>query len=105
MRDVGGYIKYYDYLHNSNKTWTQKSGNHTVTKHLKEVVWNEQLGFAPTTWYLFAMIGFFFFTALLHGFEFMALIHGMWYLLCLPSGYLLLTIYSVANLTDRSWGK
>ena len=61
--------------------------------------------FSPATWYLFSMIGFFFLTALLHGCEFQALLHGIWYLLCLPSGYLLLTIYSVANLTDRSWGK
>ena len=45
------------------------------------------------------------FTALLHGSEGFSLIHGVWYLLCLPSGYLFLTIYSVANLTDRSWGK
>ncbi len=26
------------------------------------------------------------------------------YLLCLPSGYLFLTIYAVCNLDDRSWG-
>eukprot|EP00112_Aurelia_sp_Birch-Aquarium-sp1_P009840 Seg2134.2 transcript_id=Seg2134.2/GoldUCD/mRNA.D3Y31 product="Chitin synthase chs-2" protein_id=Seg2134.2/GoldUCD/D3Y31 len=104
VTDVGGYIKYYDYKHNNSKSWSYKVGNQTVKKHLKEVIWKEELWFAPTTWYLFAMIAFFIFTALLHGFEFMALIHGMWYLLCLPSGYLLLTIYSVANLTDRSWG-
>ncbi|XP_057290350.1 uncharacterized protein LOC130613049 [Hydractinia symbiolongicarpus] len=60
--------------------------------------------FTPATWYLLTIIGIFIVTAFLHGLEGLYLIHGIWYLLCLPSGYLLLTIYSVANLTDRSWG-
>ena len=51
------------------------------------------------------MCGLFSATAILHGLEGTNLIHGLWYLLCLPSGYLFLTIYSIANLTDRSWGK
>lgn len=95
--DVSGYIK-----HTRNMT-VHHSGNTTMpVPTLKPR--NEPLLLSPATWYLFSMIGFFFITALLHGFEFQALIHGIWYLLCLPSGYLLLTIYSVANLTDRSWG-
>jgi len=61
--------------------------------------------FAPATWYLFALSAVFVLTALLHGAEGINLIHFLWYMLCLPSGYLLLTIYSVANLTDRSWGR
>lgn len=28
----------------------------------------------------------------------------MWYLLCLPSGYIFLMVYSIVNITDRSWG-
>lgn len=28
----------------------------------------------------------------------------MWYLLCLPSSYVFLIIYSIANIPDRSWG-
>ena len=36
--------------------------------------------------------------------EFFYLFHSIWYLLCLPSGYLLLIIYSVCNLNNRSWG-
>jgi len=78
--------------------------NHTV--HFKPTMppHDEPLYFSPTTWYLFCMIGFFCLTAVMHGFEFTTLMHGIWYLLCLPSGYLLLTIYSAANLTDRSWG-
>ena len=44
-------------------------------------------------------------TALLHPSEATNLVHGIWYFLALPSGSLLLQIYSVANLTDKSWGK
>lgn len=30
--------------------------------------------------------------------------HGVLYLLTIPSGYLLLVIYSICNLNDVSWG-
>lgn len=43
-------------------------------------------------------------TAVLHFFEVTTLFHCLWYLLGLPSGYLLLLIYSFANLNSRSWG-
>ena len=55
--------------------------------------------------YLGGLCGIFIAAALLHPNEFTCLFHGIWYLLCLPSGYLLLTIYSLCNITDRSWGK
>ena len=58
-----------------------------------------------STLYLAGLSGIFTAAALLHPKEFTCLFHGVWYLLCLPSGYLLLTIYSLCNLTDRSWGK
>ena len=58
-----------------------------------------------STLYLAGLSGIFTAAALLHPKEFKCLLHGVWYLLCLPSGYLLLTIYSLCNLTDRSWGK
>ncbi|KAI8518014.1 hypothetical protein Bbelb_040310 [Branchiostoma belcheri] len=57
-----------------------------------------------STLYFFLIIGIFIVTALLHPTEFFCLFHGVWYLFCLPSGYLLLTIYSICNLNDRSWG-
>ena len=41
---------------------------------------------------------------ILHFNEFFYLFHSIWYLLCLPSGYLFLIIYSVCNLNNRSWG-
>ena len=58
-----------------------------------------------STLYLAGLSGIFIAAALLHLKEFTCLLHGVWYLLCLPSGYLLLTIYSLCNLTDRSWGR
>ena len=60
---------------------------------------------AISTLYLAGLSGIFIAAALLHPKEFTCLLHGVWYLLCLPSGYLLLTIYSLCNLTDRSWGR
>ena len=41
---------------------------------------------------------------LVHFNEIFCLFHFIWYLLCLPSGYLFLIIYSVCNLNNRSWG-
>ncbi|CAH1272482.1 CASKIN2 [Branchiostoma lanceolatum] len=57
-----------------------------------------------STLYFFLIIAIFIVTALLHPTEIFCLFHGVWYLFCLPSGYLLLTIYSICNLNDRSWG-
>lgn len=55
--------------------------------------------------YLGGLIGIFFLAAILHLTEASCLLNGVWYLLCLPSGYLLLIVYSICNMTDRSWGK
>ena len=41
---------------------------------------------------------------LLHISELANLLHFAWYILALPSAYLLLMIYSAANLNNRSWG-
>ena len=41
---------------------------------------------------------------ILHFNEFFYLFHFIWYLLCLPSGYLFLIIYSACNINNRSWG-
>ena len=58
-----------------------------------------------STLYLTGLSGIFVSAALLHPKEFTCLLHAVWYLLCLPSGYLLLNIYSLCNITDRSWGR
>ena len=43
-------------------------------------------------------------TAILHYREWWCLLQCIWYLLGLPGGYLVLLIYSAANLNSRSWG-
>ena len=43
-------------------------------------------------------------TAVLHYREWWCLLQCIWYLLGLPGGYLVLLIYSAANLNSRSWG-
>ena len=43
-------------------------------------------------------------TGIFHFSEFLYLFHVIWYLLCLPSGYLFLIIYSTCNINNRSWG-
>ena len=65
---------------------------------------DSKLPAAISTLYLAGLVAIFLLAAFLHPFEAYCLLHGLWYLLCLPSGYLLLIIYSVCNMTDRSWG-
>ncbi|XP_013412401.1 uncharacterized protein LOC106175109 [Lingula anatina] len=54
--------------------------------------------------YVCAVAGMFVITALLHPTEFTCLFHGITYLFFLPAGFLFLTIYSICNITDQSWG-
>ncbi|XP_062605964.1 chitin synthase chs-2-like [Saccostrea cucullata] len=55
------------------------------------------------TLYLGLLIAIFLVSGAFHPTEIACLLHGFTYLLCLPSGYLVLNIYSVVNITDRSW--
>ena len=71
--------------------------NETGTPHFR-------LPFSPTSFYMMFFVLVFIVTALLHLPEVFCLVHGIWYLLGLPSGYLILLIYSAANLDNRSWG-
>ncbi|KAI8493753.1 hypothetical protein Bbelb_286740 [Branchiostoma belcheri] len=64
----------------------------------------QQLPLPISVIYFLGLAGLYVITALLHPSEFMTLIYGFVYLLSLPSGYILLIIYSVCNMTDRSWG-
>nr|XP_034320179.1 uncharacterized protein LOC105341274 isoform X1 [Crassostrea gigas]XP_034320180.1 uncharacterized protein LOC105341274 isoform X1 [Crassostrea gigas] len=56
------------------------------------------------TLYLGIMCAIFVITTLLHPYDFTCLLNGFTYLLCLPSGYFVLNIYSIVNITDSSWG-
>ncbi|PVD35424.1 hypothetical protein C0Q70_02386 [Pomacea canaliculata] len=57
------------------------------------------------TLYFGGLVAIFLLASFLHPREAYCLVHGVWYLLCLPSGYLVLTIYSICNITDSSWGE
>merc|ERR1719215_2420262 len=59
---------------------------------------------SPSAIFLIAMIGSFFIAACLHPQEFWCIVPGLIYLLCIPSMYLLLIIYSITNLNVVSWG-
>lgn len=80
----------------------ETNGDEVVTKSPSDV--SMDIPISLTTLYLGSLIGIFFTAGVLHLREFTCLIHGFWYLMCLPSGYLILNIYSVCNITDRSWG-
>ncbi|XP_034748680.1 chitin synthase chs-2-like [Etheostoma cragini] len=43
-------------------------------------------------------------TAIMHPQEIQLLFHGVLYILCIPSAYLLLSIYSMVNMNNVSWG-
>lgn len=58
----------------------------------------------PTGIFLVSMAILYFVTALLHPQEFGMIIYGLMYFICIPSGYLLLTIYSLVNMNIVSWG-
>lgn len=58
----------------------------------------------PTGLFLISMSLLYIVTAMLHPKEFHLLIYGLLYIICVPSGYLLMTIYSMANLHVVSWG-
>lgn len=59
---------------------------------------------SPSSIFLISMVGSFFTAALLHPQEFWCVVPGLIYLLCIPSMYLLLIIYSITNLNVVSWG-
>ncbi|XP_063775429.1 chitin synthase chs-2-like [Pseudophryne corroboree] len=64
----------------------------------------QQTFVTPTGLFLISMIFIYLITALLHPNEFFLLVYGLVYSICVPSGYLLLTIYSLVNMHIVSWG-
>ncbi|XP_066552734.1 chitin synthase 1 [Amia ocellicauda] len=64
----------------------------------------EQTFITPTGIFLVSMSILYLVTAILHPQEFSLIIYGLMYVLCIPSGYLLLTIYSLVNMHVVSWG-
>ncbi|XP_035011461.2 chitin synthase 1 [Hippoglossus stenolepis] len=58
----------------------------------------------PTGVFLVSMTIMYLVTALLHPEEFVMIVYGLMYFICIPSGYLLLTIYSLVNMHIVTWG-
>ncbi|XP_075880098.1 chitin synthase 1 [Nelusetta ayraudi] len=58
----------------------------------------------PTGVFLVSMVIMYMVTAILHPEEFGMIVYGLMYFICIPSGYLLLTIYSLVNMHIVSWG-
>ncbi|XP_067092223.1 chitin synthase 1 isoform X3 [Osmerus mordax] len=58
----------------------------------------------PTGLFLVSMTIMYLVTAILHPEEFSMIFYGLMYFICIPSGYLLLTIYSLVNMHIVSWG-
>ncbi|XP_038830536.1 chitin synthase chs-2-like [Salvelinus namaycush] len=58
----------------------------------------------PTGLFLVSMAAMYLVTAILHPQEFSMIIYGLMYFICIPSGYLLLTIYSLVNMHIVTWG-
>ncbi|KAM9480691.1 chitin synthase chs-2 [Clarias gariepinus] len=58
----------------------------------------------PSGLFLISMTLLYLITAALHPQEFSLVIYGILYFLCIPSGYLLLSIYSIVNMNNVSWG-
>jgi chitin synthase len=59
---------------------------------------------SPNAIFLMLLIVIFLVAAIMHPQEFWCIVPGMLYFLCIPSGYLLLLIYSLCNLNIVSWG-
>ncbi|XP_035476930.2 chitin synthase chs-1-like [Scophthalmus maximus] len=58
----------------------------------------------PSSIFILTMAGIYVITAIMHPAEFPLVFYGLLYILCIPSAYLLLTIYSMVNMNNVSWG-
>ena len=65
---------------------------------------NPQETFSVDGLYLWGFSVIVLIAGMMHFKEFLVLLHFIWYMLALPSAYMLLLIYSAANLNNRSWG-
>ncbi|XP_028975709.2 chitin synthase chs-2-like [Esox lucius] len=64
----------------------------------------QQTIWSPSALFLITMVLMNIITAALHPKEFSLIIYGLLYFVCIPSAYLLLTIYSMVNMNNVSWG-
>ncbi|XP_051811507.1 chitin synthase chs-2-like [Acanthochromis polyacanthus] len=64
----------------------------------------DQTILTPSSIFIIALACFYFTAALLHPQEASVAIYGFLYIICIPSAYLLLAIYSMVNMNNVSWG-
>lgn len=64
----------------------------------------QQTIMTPSSLFIIALACFYIVTALLHPQEVGLIVYGLLYILCIPSAYLLLAIYSMVNMNNVSWG-
>ncbi|CAJ1083109.1 chitin synthase chs-2-like [Xyrichtys novacula] len=64
----------------------------------------QQTIMTPSSLFIIALACFYFVTALLHPQEVGLIAYGFLYILCIPSAYLLLAVYSMVNMNNVSWG-
>ena len=58
----------------------------------------------PSSLFIIALAAFYCVTALLHPQEIGLVFYGLLYIICIPSAFLLLSIYSMVNMNNVSWG-
>ncbi|XP_035537779.1 chitin synthase chs-2-like [Morone saxatilis] len=58
----------------------------------------------PSSLFLITLAAFYLLTALMHPQEVGLVCFGLLYILCIPSAYMLLAIYSMTNMNNVSWG-
>ncbi|XP_060780339.1 chitin synthase chs-1-like [Neoarius graeffei] len=75
----------------------------TILSIIGDLVKNQTF-MTPSGLFLISMTLLYLITAALHPQEFSLVIYGILYFLCIPSGYLLLAIYSIVNMNNVSWG-
>ncbi|KAM8766238.1 chitin synthase chs-2-like [Acanthopagrus schlegelii] len=75
-----------------------------VTMSIIGAMVKEKTILTPSSLFVVIMAIIYIITALLHPQEIQLVFHGFLYILCIPSAYLLLTIYSMVNMNNVSWG-
>ncbi|XP_067845652.1 chitin synthase chs-2-like [Heptranchias perlo] len=75
----------------------------TIMSIIGEMV-KESTFITPTGLFFISMMILYFSTAMLHPQEFPLVLYGLLYIICIPSGFLLLPIYSMVNMNNVSWG-
>ncbi|XP_065326139.1 chitin synthase chs-2-like [Pelmatolapia mariae] len=76
----------------------------TVTISIIGSMLKEKTILTPSSIFIIFMAIIYLITAAMHPQEFNLVFYGFLYIICIPSAYLLLTIYSMVNMNNVSWG-